>query len=190
MKPAVFLDRDGVIIENRENYIRGWGDVSIYPQALTALQILSKSELPLFIVTNQSAIGRGIISYEVAQAINLRLLELIKSARARIDDVFMCPHTPSELCSCRKPQPGLLLNAARKYQIDLHRSILIGDALTDIEAGQSAGVHQLCLVLTGRGKSQAALPQAKYLKPFYVFNDLLEAAHFFTSKKLITISDN
>jgi len=190
MKSAIFLDRDGVIIENREDYVRCWEDVFTYPQALKALQVLSRSNLQLFIVTNQSAIGRGIISYAEAQTINLRLLELINSAGGRIDDVFICPHAPSDLCHCRKPMPGLILSAAHKHQIDLQKSFLIGDALTDLKAGQSAGIHQISLVLTGRGKSQIDLPEAKHLKPFYIFNDLLDATNFFIAKNFISISGN
>ena len=190
MKPAIFLDRDGVIIENRADYVRSWNDVSIFPEALKALKILSSTNLPLFVITNQSAIGRGIISLEEAHSINLQLLSIIKSAGGRIDDVFLCPHAPNDHCSCRKPQPGLLFLAAQKHKIDLQKSFLIGDALTDLEAGQSAGIAHLGLVLTGRGKSQSILPQAQRLKPFYIFKDLQNAANFFISKKLISIVDN
>ena len=190
MKPAIFLDRDGVIIENQANYVREWNDVSIYPQALSALKILSRSDLPVFIITNQSAIGRGIISLETARAINHRLLKIIHSAGGRIDDVFLCPHSPDNHCSCRKPQPGLLFNAAKKYQIDLQHSFLIGDALTDLKAGQSAGITKLSIVLTGRGKLQVNLPETEYLKPFYIFEDLLNAITFFAHKNLIPIYDS
>ena len=190
MKPAIFLDRDGVIIENRADYVRNWSDVFVYPQALIALQILSKSNLPIFIVTNQSAIGRGIISLEEAQTINQRLLTIIKSVGGRIDDVFICPHAPSDYCYCRKPQPGLFFQAAQKHKIDLQKSFLIGDAITDLEAGQSAGIDQLGIVLTGRGKFQITLPEAERLKPFNIFKDLLDAIDFFTTEKLISISDS
>ena len=190
MKPAIFLDRDGVIIENRANYVCSWDDVSIFPQALKALKLLSSTNLPIFIITNQSAIGRGIISLKEAHTINQNLLSIINSAGGHIDEVFLCPHAPSDHCSCRKPEPGLLVLAAQKYQIDLQNSCLIGDALTDLEAGQSAGIAHLGLVLTGRGKAQSILPRAQQLKPFYIFKDLQNAASFIITKKLLSNADN
>jgi len=104
MYPALFLDRDGVIIENRPNYVRTWSDVSIYPQALKALQKIEASEYKVFILTNQSAVGRGIISHSTADEINKRLVKEIESAGGKIDRVIMCPHTPDENCPCRKKE--------------------------------------------------------------------------------------
>jgi D-glycero-D-manno-heptose 1,7-bisphosphate phosphatase len=175
MHPAVFLDRDGVIIENRDAYVRSWADVEIYPQALSALARLSTSRFKIIIVTNQSAVGRGIISLEAAEAINRQLVHEIERTGGRVDGVFMCPHAPSDGCQCRKPLPGLLIQAANVLQLDLTASYLIGDAITDIQAGQAAGVHQAILVHTGRGYSQASHPKTSLLKPFLTCNSLEEA---------------
>ena len=109
----------------------------------------------IIIVTNQSGIGRGIIPLAVAEQINKQLVQIIEQANGRIDAVFMCPHTPTDHCQCRKPKPGLLQQAAQAHHIDLTHSIMIGDALTDIWAGQAANVHQTALLLTGRGREQA-----------------------------------
>lgn len=174
MNPALFLDRDGVIIENRPNYVRTWSDVSIYPQALRALKKIEVSEYKIFILTNQSAVGRGIISHSTADKINKRLVKEIESAGGRVDRVFMCPHSPHENCPCRKPQPGMILEAAAS-QLDLSNSIMIGDALSDIVAGQTAGVGQNVLVHTGLGLAQSNLPLANKISPFLVYENLLVA---------------
>jgi D-glycero-D-manno-heptose 1,7-bisphosphate phosphatase len=173
--PALLLDRDGVIIENRDEYVLSWADVEIYPGALEALARASRSRYKIVIVTNQSAIGRGKISREKAEEINQQLLKKIEAAGGRVDGVFMCPHTPEDGCTCRKPQPGLLFQAAQTLSLDLSRSILIGDALSDIRAGQAAGIHQSILVRTGRGKSQALEAGANHLKPFLIYDTLADA---------------
>ena len=175
MNPALFLDRDGVLIENQPNYVRTWSEVSIYPQAVRALEKIEASKYKIFILTNQSAIGRGIISHSTADKINKRLVKEIESAGGRVDGVFMCPHTPHENCPCRKPQPGMILEAAASSQLDLSNSIMIGDALSDIIAGQTAGVEQNVLVYTGRGLAQSNLPLAKKIPPFLVYENLLDA---------------
>ncbi|MCA9994153.1 MAG: HAD family hydrolase [Anaerolineales bacterium] len=172
---AIFLDRDGIIIENCPTYIRSWHDVRLFPHAVAALAAIVTLPHKIIIVTNQSAVGRGIISLETARAINTRLITEIRQQGGRIDDVFMCPHAPQDNCNCRKPHPGLLLQAAQKYAIDLTQSIMIGDALTDIEAGQRANVQSVGLVRTGRGNVQAKLPQALSLPPFGTFDTLGDA---------------
>lgn len=176
MQPAIFLDRDGVIIRNRHAYIRSLAHVSFYRRSLAALAELSRLPLKLVIVTNQSAIGRGLLSLKDAEQINRFILSEIERSGGRIDGIFMCPHNPLVSCACRKPAPGLLLQAAQSLDIDLQSSVMIGDALSDLEAGQNAGVRQTILVLTGRGRAQSRLPGASSLKPFLVFRSLAHAA--------------
>lgn len=173
--PALFLDRDGVIIENREAYVRSWADVEIYPQALAALARIRSWPGRIVIITNQSVVGRGIIPLEVARAINRRLVEQIDRAGGRIDGVYMCPHAPQDECSCRKPQPGLLRQASQALSIDLQRSLMIGDALSDIQAGKAANVRETVLLRTGRGRAQERLNTTRSVEPFRVFDTLAEA---------------
>ena len=175
MLPALFLDRDGVIIENRQDYVRSWSDVVIYPQALSALEKIKPSRRKIFIVTNQSVVGRGLISQNVASEINERLINEIQSSGGRIDGVFMCPHAPQENCRCRKPEPGLLLDAAAEHSIDLDNSILVGDALTDILAGKNAGINKNVLVRTGRGIDQSSLPSATQISGLLIYENLYDA---------------
>ncbi len=175
MHPALFLDRDGVIIDNRVDYVRRWTDVEILPQALPALARASSLPYKVVIITNQSAVGRGLVPLAQAEAINRLLVQVIESAGGRVDGVFMCPHAPQERCACRKPKPGLLLQAATRLAIDLPASILIGDALSDLQAGLQAGLRQVALVRTGRGAEQERLPQAAAMPPFPVFDHLAQA---------------
>jgi D-glycero-D-manno-heptose 1,7-bisphosphate phosphatase len=154
MFPAVFLDRDGVLIENRSDYVRDWSQVSVFPDTPAALSNLHSAGYKIVIVTNQSAVGRGLITIEKAEEINQRLVDNLQRDGGHIDAVYMCPHQPEDHCDCRKPKPGLLLQAAKELALDLHRSWLIGDAWSDLLAGQAANIHKVILVKTGRGNGQ------------------------------------
>lgn len=183
MVPAIFLDRDGVIIENRPNYVRSVEEITFIPSSVDALAKIQSTPFKIVVVTNQSAVGRGLMTQKVADDINAKVQEYLFQAGGRIDAVFVCPHTPEEQCDCRKPKPGLILQAAEALSIDLSRSFMIGDALDDVRAGQNAGIPNTILLLTGRGKEQIRLAQAKNLKSFLVYDDLLSAvehnmAHF------------
>ncbi len=175
MFPAIFLDRDGVIIENRPDYVRSWTDVELFPQAVAALKRLSLSPYRIIVVTNQSAVGRGIMSLEQAQRINQQLVAELEKLQCRIDRIYLCPHPPEVQCVCRKPKPGLILQAAQELTIDLTRSIMIGDAWSDLQAGHAAGIPHVRLVLTGRGKAQQALPKPPDLTNIAIYNTLADA---------------
>lgn len=175
MFPAIFLDRDGVIIENVSTYIRSWEEVRFISKSLFALKKAQKSPYKIILVTNQSAVGRGILPLDLAWEINRRLVAVIQQAGGRVDGVYMCPHAPEDNCDCRKPKPGLILQAADELSLDLQRSILVGDALSDLLAGQAAGIPQTILVRTGRGLEQEKLPRPAELRPFQIFNDLADA---------------
>ena len=175
MHPAIFIDRDGVIIENRPAYIRSFQEIKFIDQALAALARVKDSAYKIVLVTNQAGVGKGLIPLQTAEEINQQVVQGVEHAGGRIDAVFMCPHQPSDLCSCRKPGPGLLLQAAQSLSIDLHQSFMIGDSLTDLQAGRSAGVKQVALVRTGRGAQQAQALEASLLQPFPVYDTLAEA---------------
>lgn len=174
-QPAVFLDRDGVIIENRDRYVRAWADVAFLPGALAALARLRRAPLAVVIVTNQSAVGQGLLSRADADAINAGVLAAIRAAGGRVDAVYLCPHTDADGCDCRKPAPGLLRRAAADLDLDLSRSVLIGDALSDLAAGRAAGVGRVALVRTGRGAAQERLAAGQRLDVFDNLADALAA---------------
>jgi len=175
MNPAIFLDRDGVIIENSDTYVRSWEEVNFLPSSIEALRKLTPSTYKIIIITNQSAVGRGIISLAQVQEINQRVIDVIVEAGGRIDGVFMCPHAPNDGCSCRKPLPGLILQAAETLSLDLEHSILIGDAMTDIQSGQAAGIPTNILVKTGRGQAQLQSVPISALPRILIFPDLATA---------------
>lgn len=172
---AFLLDRDGVLIENRADYIRSWDDVRFIPSGLSAMASLRSSPYRIAIVTNQSAVGRGLLTRAEAEAINQRLVNHVNQAGGRIDGVFLCPHTPEEGCSCRKPRPGLLLQAAEALDLDLRRSILVGDTLGDLQAGAAAGVGTLALVRTGLGAEHEELMAPAGFASVPVYPDLAAA---------------
>ncbi len=183
VRPAIFLDRDGVIIENRDDYCLRWEQVAFLPGALQALARARLAPHAFVIITNQSAIGRGLLERSTADEINSRLVSAIHASGGRADGVYMCPHAPGAGCDCRKPRPGLLLQAARELSLDLRRSVLVGDALSDIEAGDAAGIGQSILVQTGRGVPQLSLAGAAGASGFTVCADLAEALDAILGRK-------
>ncbi len=174
MKTAVFLDRDGVINENSPDYVTSWQEFVFLPQVFEPLKRLAQSDFFVAVITNQSAVNRGFMDKAALEDIHARMVEEIARQGGRIDAVFYCPHRPDEGCDCRKPRPGLLLRAAKEHNLDLTRSYLVGDNLTDVEAGLAVGCKPF-LVLTGRGQEQLAQPQANRLKGYHLAADLGEA---------------
>lgn len=174
-RPAIFLDRDGVLNENRADYILNWSDLEIFDDSVEALSRYADSDFLFVIVTNQSPVGRGLFTLEDAQQINQQLVDVIESRGGRVDLALLCPHAPDDNCDCRKPQPGMLLQAAGELDIDLPNSYMIGDALSDLEAGIRAGVKETFLLMTGRGRMQASLPDAAHYSSSSQFENLNSA---------------
>ncbi|HJS19475.1 MAG TPA: HAD family hydrolase [Anaerolineales bacterium] len=173
---AVFLDRDGVLIENRSDYVRDWSHVTILPLVTEALSLLHKDGIKIIIVTNQSAVGRGLVTLETVREINDCLIKTLKENGGWIDAVYMCHHAPQDHCTCRKPLPGLLLQAARELSLDLRSSWIVGDAWSDVLAGQSAGLQGTIMVRTGRGSSQLVSSRPIDVQPFLISDDLFNAS--------------
>lgn len=150
MKKALFLDRDGVII-NYIPYLSQLGQVELPTGAGNALQIWQLAGYELVIFTNQSGISRGYFTLEDVNAIHQRIKTEYEQFGVKFSEILICPHQPSDNCDCRKPSPKLLLEYAEKYNINLRRSYFIGDATSDIECAINASCQPV-LVLTGRGK--------------------------------------
>jgi D-glycero-D-manno-heptose 1,7-bisphosphate phosphatase len=153
MQRAVFIDRDGVICRNRDDYVKSWEEFVFLRGALKALARLAHLELYTIVITNQSIINRRMVSAGVVEEIHARMVRAVETVGGRIDRVMVCPHRPDEHCACRKPQPGLLLAAAEELDLDLSQSYLIGDAESDMQAGRAVGCRRY-LALTGRGWRQ------------------------------------
>jgi D-glycero-D-manno-heptose 1,7-bisphosphate phosphatase len=173
---TIFLDRDGVINENRTDHVKSWGEFRFLPGALAALRLLTELDYRIFVVTNQAVINRGVVSQADIEAIHQQLVLAANNVGASISAIRFCPHRPDERCLCRKPQPGLILGLADEYALDLGKSVLVGDTLSDIAAARAAGCATTMLVRTGLGSEQLALPQATTTQPDLIVDDLYEAA--------------
>lgn len=178
---AIFIDRDGVININRTDYVKRWDEFSFLPGSLEALRKLSALDWPVVVISNQSAIGRGLVTAEVVAKINTRMVEEVRQGGGRIDGVYLCPHHPDAGCACRKPRPGLLYQAALELGLALESSYLIGDAESDILAGLAVCCLPV-LVLSGRGKTQRER-LAGYEGMFQVVADLREAVEWILSRE-------
>jgi D-glycero-D-manno-heptose 1,7-bisphosphate phosphatase len=140
----------------RPDYVRRWEDVDIIPGALNALARLTAAGFDLIVLTNQSAIGRGLVSRQTVDDIHQWLAGVIQAGGGRITAFLICPHAPAAVCGCRKPAPGLLLRARDELGVDLERAILVGDQLSDAEAARAAGCRA---ILIDPGGHQAAQVQ-------------------------------
>jgi histidinol-phosphate phosphatase family protein len=141
-RAAVFLDRDGTVIAD-PGYLRDPKQVELLPGAAGALAAIAARGHPLILVSNQSGIGRGLITAQEAHLVDRRFADVLAQAGVRLEATYYCPHTPDDGCACRKPQPGMLLDAAREHGIDLTRSIMVGNAESDVGAGRSAGTYTI-----------------------------------------------
>jgi D-glycero-D-manno-heptose 1,7-bisphosphate phosphatase len=140
LRRAVFLDRDGTLIVD-VGYPRDPEAVRFLDGALDALRALQAAGFLLVVVSNQSGIGRGLITPAEAQAVHARFSALLAEAGITLDSAKYCPHGPDQGCDCRKPAPGMLLEAADELGIDLTASFMVGDKAADVEAGQRAGAE-------------------------------------------------
>lgn len=165
------LDRDGTIIVER-HYLSDPRQVELIHRAASGLREMSKMGLGLVVVTNQSAIGRGMLDMSHLDLIHQRMCELLASEDIHIDGIYFCPHMPEEDCLCRKPKPGLLELAMKELELDPHSSFVIGDKQCDIELGKRVGATTL-LVRTGYGAQVAA---EGIVTPDYIVDDLQDAA--------------
>lgn len=147
--PAIFLDRDGTIIEDN-GFINNALDIAFFPYTFKALKLLQKHFL-LFVITNQSGISKGLISESEVQEVNKYITEYLKTKGITIFDTFYCPHSNEDNCTCKKPRPYYLYRAAQLYNVDLTKSFIIGDHPSDVECGINAGVTPIYL-LSGHGR--------------------------------------
>jgi D-glycero-D-manno-heptose 1,7-bisphosphate phosphatase len=170
MSRAVFLDRDGVI--NRKapegQYVTRWEEMHFLPDADKAIALLNRAGFRVIVVSNQRCVAKGLVTARELESMHERMCAALARAGATIDAVYYCPHEVQPPCSCRKPKPGLLLDAARAHDIDLPASWMIGDSDIDAEAGRNAGCKTALLVSSdnnGSGNADVVAPS------------LLEAVH-------------
>jgi len=175
MNKAIFLDRDGTLIyEKPGRYLRYPRQVKLYKTAPAALKIFKKLGFKIFIVSNQSGIGRGFFTAEEADKVHKRLQKMLGPCKAR--EIAYCPHSPSENCACRKPKTLLGQKLVKKYNIDISRSFVIGDKKSDIDFGNALGAATI-LVRTANGNAQIKKYGAQ-IKAAKITNNLLGAAAY------------
>jgi D-glycero-D-manno-heptose 1,7-bisphosphate phosphatase len=176
MKRAVFLDRDGTIIEEK-NYLRRVEEVVIFPRAAVALWRLQSAGFSLFIVSNQSGVGRGYYTLADVEKVNQHLQEELGREGVRFEKIYIAPEAPGAPSRGRKPSPQFLLDARDAFGVDLAQSYMIGDKLIDLECGWNAGVKKCLLVRTGYG-AELERASADKLGAAAVVDDLSTAAQW------------
>jgi histidinol-phosphate phosphatase family protein len=142
--PAVFIDRDGVINRRRPNdYVLDWSQFEFVPGIRPALKQLASLGLPIIIISNQAAVGKGLLDPSVLEKITARLHDTLFADGVSLFAAYYCPHRSDANCACRKPKPELFFRAARDFSFDLRRSIFIGDSDTDVQAALAAGCRPI-----------------------------------------------
>lgn len=157
--PGVFLDRDGTITEEM-GYINHLDRVQLYPWAGEAIRKLNRAERPVIVVTNQSGVARGVFTEDLLQQVHRKIAFELAAQKAKLDAIYYCPHHPNGRldayrvkCQCRKPATGMVLEAARRFQMNLASSYVVGDSYRDMQLGFNAGAHTI-LVMTGYGRGE------------------------------------
>ena len=163
----IVLDRDGVINVDSEQFIKSPDEWKPIPGSLEAIARLNESGWRVVVASNQSGVGRGLFDMDTLNAINEKMTKAIGQAGGRLDAIFFCPHLADSTCDCRKPRPGMFLQIAERFNVDMKGVPVVGDSLRDLQAGVAVGC-QPYLVLTGKGaKTQAdpALPEGTLVFP-------------------------
>jgi len=179
-KPAVFLDRDGTLIEER-GYLDRMDLLTVFPWTADALRLLKRAGYTLVVITNQSALARGVIDEAFLDSVHHELSARLANGGAVIDRYYHCPHladAPVEryrlACRCRKPAPGMIEQACRELDLDPAASFMVGDRWLDVDCGVAAGTRAI-RVLTGHGAAEPDSPE-HLAKADAILNNLMEAA--------------
>ena len=179
-RPAIFLDRDGTIIAER-GYLERLEHLEIFPWTGDALRLLKRAGFATVVITNQSAIARGLIDEAFLNQLHQTIDTRLGSSGGGIDRYYYCPHFPDakveryrQVCDCRKPAPGMIQQACREMDLDPARSVVVGDRWLDVECGRAAGTRAL-LVRSGHGSSEADIAPPEGVRADAILNNLMEA---------------
>lgn len=179
VRSAVFLDRDGVLnVYLPGDYVKRPDELTLLPEAAGGVRALNALGLPLFVVSNQQGVAKGLMSAGDLDRVDTALHAALQAQGAHIEKSYYCPHGVAQACPCRKPKAGLLLRAAEENDLDLAHSFFIGDTETDAQAARSAGVQHFVLVLSGKHNArEVAHDLALFpVPPDFVAPDLAAAA--------------
>ena len=186
--PAVFLDRDGTI-SDEVGYINHLSRLRVFPWSGEAIRKLNRTGRPVVVVTNQSGVARGYFTERLVRQVHEKIAREIAVHGARVDAYYYCPHHPSgrvaayrKDCDCRKPSTGMVMEAARKFSVDLPSSYIVGDSYRDMQLGFNAGTRTI-LVMTGYGRGEYEHHRRGWpRRPDHVAENLLEAAEIILSE--------
>ncbi len=174
MNRLVLLDRDGVLNQDRDDYVKSPDELVMIEGAAEAVAKLNRAGLVVALVTNQSAVGQGIIEADMLERIHQRLRENLARGGARLDEIFVCPEAPWQASERRKPGPGMLREALERFRAEAARTPLIGDTLGDLQAAARAGCQRY-LVRTGKGAATQAAGLPAEVLPTKVYESLTPA---------------
>jgi D-glycero-D-manno-heptose 1,7-bisphosphate phosphatase len=184
-KRAVFLDRDGVLnVYLPGDYVRTPDQLHLLPGAAEAVRRCKGAGLPVFVISNQQGVAKGLMTDADLVAVDAELHRAVAAEGGHIERSYYCTHASADSCDCRKPQPGLLRCAAAENGISLADSVFIGDTETDAAAAHAAGVGTFILVLTGKHREASVAADAAFfpMPPHYVAADLLAAVEWYLGK--------
>ena len=184
---VVFLDRDGVINQDSPDYIKSWAEIKFIPGSREALCRLTEAGFSLILISNQSAVGRNMITVSGLEYIFTKLKNEVRHHGGKITAVFYCPHLPQAGCNCRKPLPGLIEAACDRYVINRAAACMIGDSSKDIECGLAADCGYTVLVKTGNGVKAEQELRDKNIFPSFIASNLLTGARWLITIMLRTL---
>ena len=177
LRPAVFIDRDGTLIEEM-GYLNHVSRLRVFPFAAQAVRKLNEAELPVIVVTNQSGVARGYFPETLVRDINALMERQLAAEGAHLTGVYYCPHGAGDGCECRKPKTGLIERAAEEHGLDPSRSYVVGDRQGDVELARRVRARSV-MVRTGYGEGELLWHAAQWsVQPDCVAADLLEAAEW------------
>lgn len=172
----IILDRDGVINEDSDDYIKSPDEWIPVPGSLDAVARLNHAGYSVAIASNQSGIARGYFSLETLAAMSVKMNDMLSPLGGRIDAMFFCPHGPKDGCDCRKPRPGMLTEIGNRFQTSLANVLFVGDNINDVKAAQAAGAKPV-LVKTGKGEQTAGLMAENNIMNVPVYDDLADVVN-------------
>ena len=173
----IILDRDGVINQDRDDFVKSANEWVPLPGSMDAIAFLTQAGYTLAVATNQSGIGRKFFTMQTLNEMHAKMHKLVQSAGGEISGIWFCPHTNAHNCGCRKPKPGMIADILERFQAAPPESWMVGDSLRDLEAGAAAGC-KTALVLTGKGRKTQTESADKLPPDTLVFDDLLAFSQF------------
>ena len=185
-KQVLFLDRDGVINREADGYVTEWSQFEFLPGAIEAIRRLTEEGYKIIIISNQSAINRGLATKDEIDRIMTNMVTEIEAAGGKIRDIYYCPHMPEDKCDCRKPEPGLFFQAAEKHRVKITNTWFVGDKLTDIAVAMRVGARPILI----RGGKPVLGVQVTEDDAATVVDDLTEAADYIIAMDRLRMVSN